>query len=59
MNHDYEHCLAYTSDCPIQCFRGALVRDLDRRPHPLPVSWIHFRGTDECMQKGGKKAENE
>lgn len=57
-NHDYEHCADYTSDCPVRCFRGALVRDLERQPY-IPVSWMHFRGTEECMQKDGKKVANE
>lgn len=49
MNHDYAHCADYTDDCPKECFRGELVRDLKNMPHPFPVSWMHLRETDECM----------
>ena len=28
MNHDNAHCLDYKDDCPKECFRGQLVRDL-------------------------------
>ena len=50
MNHDYAHCLDYKSTCPKKCFRGELVRDLQRQPYPLPASWMHFKGTSECMR---------
>lgn len=48
MNHDYEHCADYNSKCPKKCFRGQLVKDLKERPYFLPVSWMHFKGTEEC-----------
>ena len=53
MNHDYAHCSGFQSDCPKDCFRAELVRDLklhitDIR---LPVSWINFLGTAECKRK--------
>jgi len=51
MNHDYEHCADYTDKCPKKCFRGELVRDLKRRPYPLPVSWMHLEGTVECRKE--------
>ena len=58
MNHDYAHCAGFSQDCPKKCFRAQLVRDLklhitDIR---LPVTWIDFRGTTECMRgiKDGK-----
>ena len=51
MNHDYAHCADYTDKCPERCFRGALVRDLKRRPYPLPVSWMHLEGTNECVKE--------
>ena len=47
MNHDYSHCSDYKHGvCPLECFRGMLVRDLDSRTY---VSWISFKGTDECL----------
>ena len=56
MNHDYAHCLDYSEDCPKDCFRGELVRDLMRlgnvsRIVVSVVSWIHFKGTEECPKK--------
>ncbi len=51
MNHDYAHCADYTDRCPKKCFRGALVRDLQRRPYPLRVSWMHLEETEECMKE--------
>lgn len=51
MNHDYEHCLDYSIDCPKECFRGQLVRDAQEN-HPFRlVSWMSFEGTDECMKE--------
>lgn len=47
MNHDYSHCSDYKHGvCPLECFRGMLVRDLDSRTY---ASWISFKGTDECL----------
>lgn len=56
MNHDYAHCLDYTDQCPQNCFRGELVRDLIKKTHLLPVTWAHFKGTGECFaeSKGGQ-----
>lgn len=53
MNHDYAHCLDYSKDCPSKCFRAELVRDLHRRNDLWlkPVSWMHFKGTEECKRK--------
>ena len=51
MNHDYAHCLDWKPTCPKKCFRAQLVRDLNRnkiRLHGIPISWVHFKGTDEC-----------
>lgn len=57
MNHDYAHCIDCTDDCPEDCFRAQLVRDLDRYGEILfpghavyPVSWMHLKGTEECMK---------
>ena len=56
MNHDYAHCADYDSKCPNGCFRGELVRDLRDNPRMIgiPVSWMHFKGTDECKLKRTK-----
>lgn len=51
MNHDYEHCLDYTVDCPKECYRGQLVRDLQAYGKTMIVSWMSFEGTDECMKE--------
>lgn len=50
MNHDYEHCLDFERNCPKECFRAKLVRDLDR----IGISWANLKGTEECMRKGKK-----
>lgn len=55
MNHDYAHCADYTDTCPKKCFRGELVRDLNRRPYPFPISWMHLEGTEECMKERREK----
>ena len=53
MNHDYAHCSDYTIDCPKDCFRAQLVRDLKQRTDLtwLRVIWLHFKGTEECKKK--------
>lgn len=56
MNHDNAHCLDYKDDCPKECFRGQLVRDLQENGKTMIVSWMSFEGTDECM-KGKKNAK--
>ena len=48
MNHDYAHCSDFKETCPMDCFRAQLVRDLRFNPQKL-VSWIHFRGTGDCL----------
>lgn len=45
MNHDYTHCSDYTKDCPKDCFRAQLCRDL--KPWTF-VSFAPFKGTEEC-----------
>lgn len=53
MNHDYSHCADYDKKkCPKECFRGELVRDLVN--YRLPVSFMHFKGTEQCMLDEGK-----
>lgn len=42
MNHDYAHCLDYEDDCPKNCFRGELVRDLIFCEHRKPSMWKKF-----------------
>ena len=54
MNHDNAHCIDYTDNCPKECYRGALVRDL--KLHQI-VTWTHFKGTAECVI--GKVVESE
>ena len=50
MNHDYAHCLDWKPTCPKKCFRAMLVQDLEKRNdlREIPMSWMHFKGTDEC-----------
>ena len=59
MNHDYAHCLNFREDCPQKCFRAQLVKDLKLHSTDirLPVTWLDFRGTAECMRKDGEHAE--
>lgn len=53
MNHDYAHCLDFKDDCPSECFRAQLSRDLENIiPIPYWVSWMHFKGTEECKKEG-------
>ena len=49
MDHDYAHCTDYSDRCPKKCFRGELVRDLEN--YKYPVSWVNFKGTEECLRK--------
>ena len=53
MNHDYAHCADYTEDCPKECFRAELVRDLKKRTDllGLPFSFMHFKETEECKKR--------
>ena len=53
MNHDNAHCLDYGPDCPQRCFRAKLTHELKSRSEylGLPVSWMHFKGTKECLVK--------
>jgi hypothetical protein len=53
MNHDYSHCLDYKKGkCPIKkCFRAELTEDLRRHFYPLSTSWMHYKGTKECVLK--------
>ena len=53
MNHDYAHCLDFTKDCPTECFRARLTRDLRNRTDLpwKPYSWMHFKDTEECKKR--------
>lgn len=55
MNHDYAHCMDYRDDCPMECFRGKLIRDLRGNNTinliGVPIAWSHLKGTDECKRK--------
>ena len=56
MNHDATHCLDYTVDCPMTCYRAQLTADLQARWDEfikIPVSWARLEGTEEC-KKGGE-----
>ena len=65
VNHDYAHCINFREDCPKKCFRAQLVRDLEcfgkLWPYGVnyPISWMHFRGTAECMRKDGKHGKDD
>ena len=55
MNHNNTHCLDFRDDCPKECFRAKLVRDLDKRHlDRIGISLASFRGTEECMREGEK-----
>ena len=56
MNHDYAHCADFTADCPEECFRAELVRDLKKRTDLLGLSFTftHFKGTEECKKEVNK-----
>ena len=57
MNHDYAHCLDLKKNCPKSCFRAQLTREVEQRKElqEIPLTWAHFKGTDECRR--GKKNE--
>lgn len=51
MNHDYAHCLDYTKDCPKECFRAELQRDIEENRSEfigVPLTYAHLRGKEEC-----------
>lgn len=51
MNHDYAHCLDYTKDCPKECFRAELQRDIEENRSEfigVPLTYAHLGGTEEC-----------
>lgn len=54
MNHDYAHCIDYSPDCPAECFRARITEDALKRN--LTISFMHFKGTDECT-RGNEDAD--
>ena len=51
MSHDYTHCLDYTKDCPKDCFRAQLQRDIEKRRSEFigaPLTYSHLGSTVEC-----------
>lgn len=51
MNHDYAHCLDYTKDCPKECFRAQLQKDLEENRSKfvgVPLTYAHLGDTVEC-----------
>lgn len=59
MNHDYAYCLDWTPDCPKDCFRAQLERDLIKRKiniAEIPIIWMSFGETPWC--KRAKKKQN-
>lgn len=61
MLHDYAHCFDYTADCPEDCFRAQLVKDLykDPRMKNVPVSWQSFVGLPDCLLPETEKQKKE
>lgn len=49
MNHDATHCFDWTPECPVDCYRAQLTKDLKEINYPLPTSWAFFKGTDTCQ----------
>lgn len=51
MNHDYAHCLDYTENCPKECFRAQLQRDIEEHRSEfvgVPLTYARLGGTIEC-----------
>lgn len=59
MNHDYCHCLDYTSDCPEECFRAQLEKDIKKNPLLIgkPLTYGHLGGTSLCGYGMPKRRE--
>ena len=54
MNHDYAHCLDFSKDCPKDCFRAKLTKDLKENAYKYAWKewdWMSFKGTKECKRK--------
>ena len=49
MNHDATHCADYNRKlCPKKCYRAELTEELKHIHYLLPISYAHFKGTEEC-----------
>lgn len=59
MNHDYSHCLDFKRNCPKDCFRAQLQRDLMQRFLPIPLTYTHFKGTKECPRNKEARGESD
>ena len=61
MNHDYAHCLDYTPDCPRECFRAQLTKELAERKDLIGMffSWAHLEGTEECAKEKRGEADDQ
>ena len=58
MNHDYAHCLDYTKDCPKECFRAELQRDIEENRSEfigVPLTYAHLRGKAFRNRDSGKR----
>lgn len=53
MNHDAAHCWDCTPDCPQDCYRAQLTREYREKLLGFPVSWMMFKGTEDCPMKEG------
>ena len=53
MNHDYAHCSDYRKDCPKDCFRAQITKELMQRTDlaGIPLTWMSFKGTEGCKRK--------
>lgn len=60
LNHENTHCADYSEDCPKECYRGRLVRDLAGVP-VNKVRWAFLKGTEECKEtiRTHKEQQNE
>ena len=59
MNHDATHCADYNSkQCPKKCYRAALTKELREIYYPLPTSWAHYKGSQECLKTRINKEQN-
>lgn len=60
LNHDCCHCFDFKMDCPGDCYRAQLERDLDSPDnslHPIFLSYAHLEGTKECKRKKGEQTD--
>ena len=50
MNHDYAHCMDYSPDCPMECFRAKLERDLAEHP----IRWRGMRHDNRSIKRSSR-----